>query len=52
MLFAWLLSVALGYDGYNKTLTEAYTRYSEEYQIDLRMATASMKRFRPRRRNT
>ncbi len=37
VLFAWLLSVAMGYDGYNATLTEAYARYSDEYQIDLRM---------------
>lgn len=37
VLFAWLLSVALGYDGYNTALTEAYERYGEEYGIDLRM---------------
>lgn len=47
VLFAWLLSVAVGYDGYNKTLTEAYARYSEEYQIDLRMGYSEYEALLP-----
>ena len=29
----YLMSAALGYDGYNQTLNEAYTRYEEQYEI-------------------
>lgn len=29
----YLLSVAFGYDGYNKTLQEAYSRYENEYEV-------------------
>ncbi len=37
-LFAWLLSMALGFDGYVQTLENAYTRYGEEYQVDFHMS--------------
>ena len=29
VLFAWGLSAALGYDGYNRTVAGAYEKYSE-----------------------
>ena len=37
VLIAWGLSALLGYDGYNRTVNESYERYSQEYQVDLRM---------------
>lgn len=40
VLFAWVLSQVLGYDGYQQRLDEAYTRAGEEYGIDLRMPLA------------
>ena len=40
VLFAWLLSMALGYDRYNATLNAAYDRYGEEYQVDMRPGMA------------
>lgn len=40
VLFAWMLSQVLGYDGYQQRLDEAYTRVGEEYGIDLRMPLA------------
>lgn len=40
VLFAWVLSQVLGYDGYQQRLDEAYTRVGEEYGIDLRMPLA------------
>lgn len=47
VLFAWLLSVAMGYDGYNAALTEAYARYSDEYRIDLRMGYGEYEALSP-----
>lgn len=40
VLFAWLLSVALGYDVYSDRVDESYARYSEEYNVDLTMSLA------------
>lgn len=40
VLFAWVLSQVMGYDGYQQRLDEAYTRVGEEYGIDLRMPLA------------
>lgn len=47
VLFAWLLSVALGYDGYSETLAEAYERYGEEYGVDLRMGYSEYEALSP-----
>ena len=38
VLFAWGLSALTGYDGYSRTVTESYARYSEEYGVDLRLS--------------
>ena len=38
VLFGWALSGALGYNGVQKRLDEAYARYGEEYGIDLKMS--------------
>lgn len=40
VLFAWLLSVALGFDGYYATVQEGYAQYSALYGIDLNMGMA------------
>ena len=37
VLFAWGLSALTGYDGYSRTVTESYAKYSEEYGVDLRL---------------
>jgi len=37
VLFAWLMSMALGFDGYMATLEEKYARYAEEYSVDFNM---------------
>ena len=37
VLIAWGLSALTGYDGYSQTVTDSYTRYSEEYGVDLRL---------------
>lgn len=37
VLFAWLLSIALGFDGYYEALNEAYARYGEEYGVNFSM---------------
>lgn len=37
VLFAWLLSIALGFDSHYETLNEAYTRYGEEYGVNFSM---------------
>lgn len=37
VLFAWLLSVALGFDGYYQTVQQGYVAYSQAYGIDLFM---------------
>lgn len=34
VLFGWLLSTALGYDGYNNTLNARYAAYGEEYGVN------------------
>lgn len=38
VLFAWCLSTALGYDGYNEALDAAYARYGEMYGVDLNLS--------------
>jgi len=38
VLFAWCLSTALGYDGYNDTLDAAYVRYGELYGVNLNLS--------------
>ncbi len=38
VLFGWALSGALGYNGVQKRLDEAYARYGQEYGIDLKMS--------------
>ena len=40
VLFAWGLSALTGYDGYSRTVSESYEKYSEAYQVDLRMTYA------------
>ncbi len=37
VLFAWLLSVALGFDTHYQTLNGAYERYGEEYGVDFNL---------------
>lgn len=37
VLFAWALSLALGYDGYQQKLDDAYARVGEAYGMDLKM---------------
>lgn len=39
VLFAWLLSVLLGFDGYYQTVTDGYDRYAQEYGVDFSMTT-------------
>lgn len=34
VLFAWLLSIALGFDAHYQTLNGAYARYGEQYGVD------------------
>ena len=38
VLFAWMLSTALGFDGYNATLDACYAKYEEAYGVDLRLS--------------
>lgn len=38
VLFAWLLSTALGFDRHYNTLEACYTRYGAEYQVDFDMS--------------
>lgn len=38
VLFAWCLSTALGYDGYNEALDAAYARYGEMYGVNLNLS--------------
>lgn len=40
VLFAWLLSVALGFDVHYQTLNDAYARYGEEYGVDFNLGLA------------
>ena len=37
VLFAWGLSMALGVDGYQQTLDEAYESYSQQYGVNLNL---------------
>jgi len=37
VLFAWLLSVALGFDTHYQTLNDAYARYGEKYGVDFNL---------------
>ena len=36
-LFAWIISLLSGYDGWNKTLEDSYSRYEEKYGIEFRI---------------
>ena len=47
VLFAWGLSAALGYDGYNRTVAGAYEKYSEEYQVNLKMTASEYEQLSP-----
>ncbi len=47
VLFAWGLSVALGYDGYNDTLNAAYERYGQAYGVDLNLSLAAYDAMTP-----
>lgn len=38
VLFAWLLSVAVGYDGYTETLNDAYDTYGQRYGVNFNMS--------------
>lgn len=40
VLFAWLLSVALGFDTHYQTLNGAYARYGEEYGVNFNLGLA------------
>ena len=40
VLFAWLLSVALGFDAHYQTLNNAYIRYGETYGVDFNLGLA------------
>ena len=37
VLIGWGLSAVTGYDGYSRTVTESYAKYSKEYGVDLRL---------------
>jgi len=37
VLLGWGLSALLNYDSYSRVVTDSYTRYSEEYGVDLRL---------------
>ena len=37
VLLGWGLSALLNYDSYSRIVTDSYTRYSEEYGVDLRL---------------
>ena len=37
VLFAWGLSALTGYDGYSRTVTDSYAKYSEAFGVDLRL---------------
>ena len=37
VLIGWGLSAVTGYDGYSRTVTDSYAKYSEEYGVDLRL---------------
>lgn len=40
VLFAWIMSAALGFDGYSATLDACYARYEEAYDVNLRLSLA------------
>ncbi|MBQ9196280.1 MAG: RDD family protein [Clostridia bacterium] len=40
VLFAWALSVLVGYDGYQRKLDDTYARYGERYGVDMRLPLA------------
>lgn len=39
VLFAWLLSAALGFDAHYQTLVDAYARYGQTYGVDFSMSS-------------
>lgn len=41
VLFSWALSALCGYDGWQRTLEEAYARYGAEYGVNFRMDQAA-----------
>lgn len=47
VMIAWGMSALLGYDSYQATISDAYERYSELYQIDLEMTTAEFDALTP-----
>lgn len=47
VLFAWVLSLALGYDGYRDRLEESYDRYSTLYSVNLHMSPAEYEALSP-----
>ena len=47
VLFALILSAALGYDGYNQTLQNAYAQYEAEYGVEMRISNAEMEALSP-----
>lgn len=40
VLFGWLVSVAVDYDGYNAQINDAYARYGQAYGVDFGMSFA------------
>ncbi|MBR1559253.1 MAG: RDD family protein [Clostridia bacterium] len=40
VLFAWVLSLALGYDRYSQSLNAAYEHYGEVYEVNMRPGVA------------
>jgi len=42
VMFAWVLSAALGYDRHSEALDGAYARYAEEYGVDFSLSLTEM----------
>lgn len=40
VLFAWMMSTALGFDGHSATLDACYAKYEEAYGVNLRLSLA------------
>ena len=47
VLIAWGLSALLGYDGYNQIVNDSYEKYSQEFQVDLRMTLTEYEALSP-----
>ena len=52
VLFAWCLSTALGYDGYNDALNAAYVRYGEMYGVNLNLSLTEYESLTPQEMET